>query len=195
MLTKSHMASQGHNELRLAVRYCPTRATNIHTYTMYWRGFLSGEDCLFIQLSLRNTLRPRQNGRHFADDIFKCIFLNENVWIPIEISVKFVPKGPINNIPALVPGLGSNTFYQIQIQIQIQKFGFFKYKYKYKYFVQHWFKYKYKYKYIDSNTNTNTFNQIYLPKLFRSKIGQFYESQDICSWPVPVSLCLGDTWR
>ena len=49
-----------------------------------------------------NTLRPRQNGRHFADDIFKCIFLNENIWIPIKISVKFVPKGPINNIPALV---------------------------------------------------------------------------------------------
>ena len=49
-----------------------------------------------------NTLRPRQNGRHFADDIFKCIFVNENVWIPIKISLKFVPKGPINNIPALV---------------------------------------------------------------------------------------------
>ena len=49
-----------------------------------------------------NTLRPGQNGRHFADDIFKCIFLNENVWIPIKISLKFVPKGPINNIPALV---------------------------------------------------------------------------------------------
>ena len=26
-----------------------------------------------------NTLRPRQNGRHFADYILKCIFLNENV--------------------------------------------------------------------------------------------------------------------
>ena len=49
-----------------------------------------------------NTLRPRQNGRHFADDILKCIFLNDNVWIPIEISLKFVPKGPIVNIPALV---------------------------------------------------------------------------------------------
>ena len=49
-----------------------------------------------------NTLRPRQNGRHLADNIFKCIFLNENVWIPIEISLKFVPKGPIDNIPALV---------------------------------------------------------------------------------------------
>ena len=26
-----------------------------------------------------NTLRPRQDGRHFPDDVFKCIFLNENV--------------------------------------------------------------------------------------------------------------------
>ena len=49
-----------------------------------------------------NSLRPRQNGRHFPDDIFKWIFLNENVWITIKISLKFVPKGPINNIPALV---------------------------------------------------------------------------------------------
>ena len=49
-----------------------------------------------------NTLRPRQNEQHFADDIFKRIFFNENVWISIKISLKFVPKGPINNIPALV---------------------------------------------------------------------------------------------
>ena len=49
-----------------------------------------------------NTLRPRQNGRHFPDDIYKCIFLNENVWISIKISLQFVPMGPINNIPALV---------------------------------------------------------------------------------------------
>ena len=37
-----------------------------------------------------------------AEDIFKCIFLNENVRISIEISRNFVPKGSINNIPALV---------------------------------------------------------------------------------------------
>ena len=49
-----------------------------------------------------NTLRPRQNGRHFADDIFKCILLNENTSILINISLKFVPEGRINNIPALV---------------------------------------------------------------------------------------------
>ena len=30
------------------------------------------------------------------------IFVNENIWIPIKISLKFVPKGSINNIPALV---------------------------------------------------------------------------------------------
>ena len=47
-------------------------------------------------------MRPRQNGQHFADGIFKCIFLNENVWISIKIWLKFVPKGPINNIPTLV---------------------------------------------------------------------------------------------
>ena len=49
-----------------------------------------------------NSLRPRQNRRHFADDVFKCNFVNENVWIPIKISLKFVPKGPINNILSLV---------------------------------------------------------------------------------------------
>ena len=49
-----------------------------------------------------NALRPRQNDRHFPDDLFKCIFLNENVWISIKNSLKFVPKGPIDNIPALV---------------------------------------------------------------------------------------------
>ena len=49
-----------------------------------------------------NTLRPRQDGRHFPDGIFKWIFLNENLWISIEISLKFVPRGLITNIPALV---------------------------------------------------------------------------------------------
>ena len=48
------------------------------------------------------TMRPRQNGRHFADDIFKCIFLNENFRISHKISLKFVSEGPIDNIPALV---------------------------------------------------------------------------------------------
>ena len=32
-----------------------------------------------------NTLRPRENGNYFKVNIFKWIFLNENVWIPIQI--------------------------------------------------------------------------------------------------------------
>ena len=46
-----------------------------------------------------NTLRPRLNTRHFPDNIFKFIFLNENIWNPIKFSLKFVHKGPNNNIP------------------------------------------------------------------------------------------------
>ena len=57
--------------------------------------------CQQISLSV-NTLRPRQHGRHFADDTFKRIFLNENVIISIKILLMFVIKDPINNIPALV---------------------------------------------------------------------------------------------
>ena len=49
-----------------------------------------------------NTLRSRRNEQLFADNIFKRIFFNENVWISITISLKFVRKGSNNNIPALV---------------------------------------------------------------------------------------------
>ena len=57
--------------------------------------------CLALNV-LFNTLRPRGNEQHFPNVILKHIFFNENVWISMKISLKFVPKGPINNIPALV---------------------------------------------------------------------------------------------
>ena len=37
-----------------------------------------------------------------ADDTFKRRFANEDILISIKISLKFVSKGPINNMPALV---------------------------------------------------------------------------------------------
>ena len=37
-----------------------------------------------------------------ADDIFKCIFVNDKVQILIKISLKFVPNGLIDNNQALV---------------------------------------------------------------------------------------------
>ena len=45
---------------------------------------------------------PGQNGRHFADDIFWCILVNEKFCMLNKISLKFVRKGPIDNNPALV---------------------------------------------------------------------------------------------
>ena len=43
-----------------------------------------------------------KKGCDFADNIIKCMFLNTNVSIVIKISLNFIPKGSIDNIPALV---------------------------------------------------------------------------------------------
>ena len=37
-----------------------------------------------------------------ADNVFKCILYNWKFWILNKVSLKFVPKGPIDNNPALV---------------------------------------------------------------------------------------------
>ena len=57
--------------------------------------------------ALINTLRSRQNDRHFPEDVFKWIFLNENEKMSIKISLNFVPKRPINNIAAGVQIMAS----------------------------------------------------------------------------------------
>ena len=46
-----------------------------------------------------NTLTSKQNGRHFLDDIFKCIFLNDCCRILIEILLEIVLNGAIDNEP------------------------------------------------------------------------------------------------
>ena len=45
-----------------------------------------------------------------ADDIFKCIFLNESDRILIQISLKFVSRSPIDNKPALVQVMACRLF-------------------------------------------------------------------------------------
>ena len=65
----------------------------VHLLSLHWGGVSAGSF---------NTSSPRQNGRQFPDDIFNTFSLNENIWISIEISMKFVLKSPINNIQALV---------------------------------------------------------------------------------------------
>ena len=57
--------------------------------------FLSFNSSVLYAIS---TLRLRQNVCHFADDVFKCIFLNENFWISNNMSMKCVSQGLIDNI-------------------------------------------------------------------------------------------------
>ena len=88
-----HMPSLGHNELISCLLMTWQQKEPRHQQSWY---------CLEYPSLSFNTLRPTRNEQHFADDIFKRIFFNENVWVPIKISLKFVPNVPINNIPALV---------------------------------------------------------------------------------------------
>ena len=73
----------------------------ILVYCLFGNKPLSEQVLAYCQWGL-NTLRPRQDGRHFPDDIFKWIFFNEIIRISIRISLELVPGGPINNIPTLV---------------------------------------------------------------------------------------------
>ena len=75
---------------------------------LWWAFLKSNAALLWVAMLVRcavhafNTLRLRRNRRHFADDIFKYIHLNENALISIKIPLKFIPKTPINNMPTLV---------------------------------------------------------------------------------------------
>ena len=58
--------------------------------------------CHSMQWSVFNTVTPEQYGRRKADDTLKHVFLKQNFSVLIEISLKFVPKGLINNKSSLV---------------------------------------------------------------------------------------------
>ena len=81
----------------------PTKMSNGPVLNQNWPKASSFDACTIQWYHMGiNTLRLRQNGQYFADNIFKDIFFNENVWISIKNSLKFVPKGLISKIPALV---------------------------------------------------------------------------------------------
>ena len=106
MLTFWH-SDHGNNlgEIWIKISEFPFKKIYLKILSAKWWSFCCGFNVLMwhfrgcklgsLLSNWVNTLRPRQDGCHFADNIFKCIFLNEN--ISIEISLEFVPKGPINN--------------------------------------------------------------------------------------------------
>ena len=100
------------NDMDLAFR-CLTKAVRFnHSLTLEFRAWMSNyitQKTLYVIIYPRpslswslNTLRLQQSDSNFPDNILKWIFLKENVRISIKISLKFVPGGPISNIPALV---------------------------------------------------------------------------------------------
>ena len=81
-----------------------------------------------VSAGLINTFTPRQNGRHFTDNTFKCIFLKENIRILMEISPNFVGNVPINNISSLAyimawrwPGLSEPMMVRLLTHICITR--------------------------------------------------------------------------
>ena len=67
--------------------------TTLHYNLLLWPSFL-----IHLCVVINQYIEAGTKGRHFADDIFKCIFVNENPWISNKISLKFFPNVPINNI-------------------------------------------------------------------------------------------------
>ena len=96
-------------------RYCGLALSHWHDFQSFIYSYSFPKCCCWLDdiIKMRawscetsphfNT----QNYCHFADGIFKCIFLNENVWISFNISLEFFLKVQINNIPALAhrPGV------------------------------------------------------------------------------------------
>ena len=95
--SKPHLQKRKTSQpLRVIIGFPSQSTSNADSVSLLWCHNVLTSACNF------DTFRPRQNGCHFPDDIFKCIFMNENVWILIKISLTFVPEGPHYNIPSLV---------------------------------------------------------------------------------------------
>ena len=85
--------NSGHIYIALGIIFA--RIATIDTET---NGLLTVPlDLSLVKLIEAETKWPPFSRRHFP-----VFFLNENVWISMNISLKFVPKGPINDMPALV---------------------------------------------------------------------------------------------
>ena len=90
--------------------YVPNR------YFLKWRK-ISFIRCFRIRLHIKsvrhqghfhsfNTLRPRKMDGISQTTFSDAFSRMKNMWISLKIPLKFVPKGPINNIPALVQIMG-----------------------------------------------------------------------------------------
>ena len=73
----------------------PMRSHDISCHFKGWKHFTP----LITDI---NSSLPGQNGRLFADDAFRFIFMNQKLCVLIKISLKIVPKGPIDIMAVLI---------------------------------------------------------------------------------------------
>ena len=99
-------SAKSHYILILVVskQYIEWKSTHDSACTNPW-GMSLWWPSLRLLCSLTHWGRDKM-AAFFADDIFKCIFLNENFWISNKISLKYVPEGLIDNKPSLVLIMG-----------------------------------------------------------------------------------------
>ena len=81
-----------------SINVCIYNGNFLGTYNVYLWSMISNKKLL----QTINSSPHGHNGRHFADDIWRCILVNEYFSILIKISLKFVPEDPIDNEAALV---------------------------------------------------------------------------------------------
>ena len=83
--------------------WCQDLSSHFEWHQLIWKdGYGVIDNQRNLEVTIFNSSPLGQNGRHFADVIFRFIFVNEKLCILIKISLEFIPKGPINNNPALV---------------------------------------------------------------------------------------------
>ena len=91
-------------------KYIPWNECRPYMYAGICSGSVLGIHYSLAARAAHQLISPGQNGHHFTNDIFECIFLNENIRILIQFSMKFVPKGPIDNKSASVEVLACRFF-------------------------------------------------------------------------------------
>ena len=78
-------------------------------YSSYIYKKLNWKSLLQYGALIGSLLTYRGRGKIaiiFADDVFLCIFLNENFWNANKMSLKYVPRYTIDNKPPLVEIMG-----------------------------------------------------------------------------------------
>ena len=102
VIVKLAWRQMGTTESVPQILYVPYKYTQ--SFALFWFIVASVgiaiRDLFFI--SFRVTSLEPMHSCYVPRRHFQVHFFNENVWIPTKISLKFLPKGAITNIPALV---------------------------------------------------------------------------------------------